>query len=330
VTAELPPVRLFLHTYTFRFALRLDPAFDVLAFLDRAVAEGYAGVGINVNGPRLRFLGGDEPAHVERVAAAVAERGLDLDIETSGTDPAHLGPLLDLAARLGARHLRTYTRHDRPRDEVLADAVTGLRVAAGLARRAGVTLLLENHEELTGVEVAGLLERIDSPFVGALYDYGNSMMLREDPLAGLEAMLPWTRKAHLKDHVVLDAGTVTDEPLVGGVPIGRGNLDLVAATRRLLEAGMDRIAFENVWSYTAGFRPRLDGGVEEPWGVGALRSLPPPWPPEVFLPDVERVAAADPGRVVALEEAAYVYARARLAEAFAAGGLRTNTHLSDR
>jgi hypothetical protein len=109
---------------------------------------------------------------------------------------------------------------------------------------------------------------------------------------------------------------------VAGVPIGRGALDVVETTRRLLAAGMARIAFENVWSYTAPFGPRQDGLPEEPLGQGAFRTLPAPWPPETFLPDVEAVAAADPARVVALEERAYTDARAWLAGAFAAAGIR--------
>jgi sugar phosphate isomerase/epimerase len=327
VTGALPPVRLFLHVYSFRFALRLDPAFDVFAVLDRAVAEGYAGVAINVNGPRYRFLGGDDEAHVARVADAVRERGLDLDIETSGTAPAHLATLLGLAARLGARHLRTYTRHAGARADVVARTVADLRAAAPLAERAGIPLLLENHEEFTGREIAAILERVAHPAVGALYDYGNSMMRREDPLDCLDAMLPWTRKAHLKDHVVLAAADAPGgQAVVAGVPIGRGNLDVVETTRRLLAAGMDRIAFENVWSYTAPIGPRQDGLPEQPLGAGAFRTLPGPWAPEVYLPDAEAVAASDPARVVALEARAYAEARAWLASAFAAAGIRAGSN----
>lgn len=190
------PIELLLHSYSLRFALWHDPRFDVFALLDRAVREGFAGVALNVNGPRYRFLGGDEPAHVARVADAIRERGLTVDIETSGTAPAHLERLLGLATRLGARNLRTYTRHAGPRAEVIAATVADLRAAAPAAAAAGVDVLLENHEEFTGVELARVLEAVDHPAVGALYDYGNSMMLHEEPHAALDAMLPWTRKAH--------------------------------------------------------------------------------------------------------------------------------------
>ncbi len=315
------PIELLLHSYSLRFALWHDPRFDVFALLDRAVREGFAGVALNVNGPRYRFLGGDEPAHVARVADAIRERGLTVDIETSGTAPAHLERLLGLATRLGARNLRTYTRHAGPRAEVIAATVADLRAAAPAAAAAGVDVLLENHEEFTGVELARVLEAVDHPAVGALYDYGNSMMLHEEPHAALDAMLPWTRKAHLKDHVVLADGRVA------GVPLGAGSVPIVELTRRLAEAGATRIAFENVWSYTCPLRPREDGVAPDPLGAGALAVVPPPPDAAVFLDDVLAVAEREPARVVALEEAAYVAALGWLHAALAAAGLATTTAL---
>lgn len=210
----MTPLRLFLHTYSFRFRLMHDPGYSIVDLLDRCVADGNPGIGLNVNGPGYRFLGGDDPAHIAMVADAIRSRGLEVDIETSGTDPVHLTHLLDLAERLGAGHLRTYTRHAGPRPQVLDATIADLVDIGPVAADRGIPVLLENHEEFTGVEVARILERVDHPSVGALYDYGNSMMLREDPLEALEAMLPWTRKAHLKDHVVMHG-------MVCGAPSGR-------------------------------------------------------------------------------------------------------------
>lgn len=289
---------LFIHTYSFRFRLLHDPDFGIIDLLDRAVADGNPGVGLNVNGPRYRFLGGDDPAHVKMVAGAIRERGLLVDIETSGTDPVHLTHLLDLAVALGADHLRTYTRHTGDRTHVIDATIRDLVEIGPVAADRGIPVLLENHEEFTGTEIARILERVDHPFVGALYDYGNSMMLREDPLDALDAMLPWTRAAHLKDHVVM-------HDMVCGVPTGEGVLPLVEITRRLLAAGMTRIAFENVWSYTCPFHPRLDGLPEEPATSPIFLPHQDPDDPVYFLRGVEDVLARDPARVFALEEESY-------------------------
>ncbi len=309
----LPPIDLFLHTYSFRFRLMHDPDFSVIDLLDRAVADGNVGIGLNVNGPRYRFLGGDEPAHVRRVAEAISERGLDLDIETSNTDPVHLTHLLDLGVALGAKHLRTYTRHEGPRGQVLDATIRDLVEVGPVAEDRGIPILLENHEEFTGVEVARILERVNHPYIAALYDYGNSMMLHEDPLEALEAMLPWTRTAHLKDHVVMHG-------MVCGAPTGEGVLPIAETTRRLLEAGITRIAFENVWSYTCPFHPRKDGLPEESDQAPIFRSHDDPQDPVFFLPDVTAEVERDASRVIELEEASYQRARGHVDRIFADAG----------
>lgn len=300
----LPPIDLFIHTYSFRFRLMHDPNFGIADLLDRAVSDGNCGVGLNVNGPNLRFLGGDSPDHIRMVAAAIRDRGLDVDIETSSTDPAHLTCLLDVAVALGAKHLRTYTRHTGPRDKVHDATIRDLVQAAPVAEDRGIPILLENHEEFTGVEVARILQRVDHPFVAALYDYGNSMMLREDPLEALDAMLPWTRKAHLKDHVVMHG-------MVCGAPVGMGVVPVIEITRRLLEAGVTRIGFENVWSYTCPFRPRLDGLPEEPVDNPMFREHRDPDDPAFFLSDVQAEVERDPARIIELEEVSYQRALAQ-------------------
>ena len=309
----LPPIDLFIHTYSFRFRLMHDPGFTIVDLLDRAVADGNTGIGLNVNGPHYRFLGGDSPEHVRMVAAALRERGLDCDVETSSTDPHHLSQLLDLAVALGAKHVRTYTRHTGPRGQVLDDTIRDLVEAAPIAEDRGIPILLENHEEFTGVEVARILEAVDHPYALALYDYGNSMMLREDPLEALDAMLPWTRKAHLKDHVVMHG-------MVCGVPTGEGVLPIAEITRRLLEAGMTRIGFENVWGYTCPFHPREDGLPEETTANPAFCVHDDPNDPAFFLPDVAAEVERDPERVIELEEVSYQRASAHVQRIFREAG----------
>ncbi len=297
--------RLFLHAWSFRFRLRHDPGFAFAELVDRAVADGFSGVGINFNGPQGQFLDVDRPAQVEASAALLRARGLDCDLETTGTDPRHLAAQLDLAAALGAGHLHTYSTHHGRRADMVDATIRDLTAIGPIAEDRGVPVLLENHEEFTGVEIARILEAVAHPFVGALFDYGNSMMVREDPLAALEAMLPWTRGAHLKDHVVMDER-------VCGVPIGEGVLPIGEITRRLTAAGMTRIAFENVWSYASGFHPREDGLPEEPDDGPIFTPRASPHDAGFFLPDVDAVVVRDPAGVVALEEEAYRRAKPRV------------------
>jgi sugar phosphate isomerase/epimerase len=276
-------VDLFLHSYSLRFHYLLKPGFDVFAFIRRAIADGFAGVNINLNAARYRHLSGDSPDHVAAVRRALDRAGLKRDVETSGTDPKHLETLLAVARTLGADNLRTYTRHHGSTEEQIALTVRDLKAAAPVAERAGVTIVLENHEEFTGAELVSILRQVGSDWVAALYDYGNSQMCMEDPLHCLTAMLPYVHTAHLKDHMMLRPADAPDGKLrVMGVPIGEGNLAILETTRRLMAAGVPRIAFENVWAYSA-LVQRPDPANR--LGHGIFAYVDPPFDPAHCAPD---------------------------------------------
>jgi sugar phosphate isomerase/epimerase len=302
----MAPPHFFLHTFSLRFHFQYQPGYDVFSFIDRAIADGFTGVNISANGPGYRHLGGLTAEFFARVRERLEAAGLLCDIDTSGTAPDHLETLLGVARALGAQQLRTYTRHRGTPREMLARTTQDLIAAAPLAKEAGVRILLENHEEFTGAQVAHIVAQVDHPWVGALYDYGNSMMLLEDPLDALEAMAPHVRSAHLKDHVMLAA---EDDPQgqlsVLGVPMGQGNLALAETTRRLLEAGLERILFENVWAYRAPVGAAyLTAQHKAQLGIGAFAFARPPFVPSCCLPNLEEMAQSAPQRLVDLEDQA--------------------------
>jgi sugar phosphate isomerase/epimerase len=146
------PVELYLHTYSLRFHLAHQPGFDVFAFIERAAAEGFVGVCLSANDAHYRHLGGKEPTRLAAIRACLQAHKLACDIDTSGTEPAHLRDLLFIAQAVGAAQLRTYTRYALPPAPLVAQTVQDLRAIAPLAAQLGVRVLLENHEVMTGVE----------------------------------------------------------------------------------------------------------------------------------------------------------------------------------
>lgn len=122
-----------------------------------------------------------------------------------------------------------------------------------MAEDYGVTILLENHEEFSGDEIRRILDAVDHPYVAALYDFGNSMMVAEEPTHAAHVMGPYVKSVHFKDHVLIPSGT--GGVRVAGVTCGQGNLDLVALLSELLKhTRLDRLAIENVYGYTAPVR----------------------------------------------------------------------------
>jgi sugar phosphate isomerase/epimerase len=295
-------VKRYLQSYCLRHHYAHARAYDVFSFLDRAAAGGYDGVSININGPDYRQLSGTSAAHLRRVRARLDQLGLERDLETSGTGRAHLEEILAVCEALGARRLRTYMRHEGTVDEAIAQTTADLRAVAPACAAHRVELLLENHEDFTGAELAIILDAVDHPAIGALYDYGNSMMVGEEPTDALDAILPHARSAHLKDHACV-AGP-DGEPWVLGVPIGSGVLPIADLTRRLAGAGCDVVIVSSVWAYRAPVRSWRGGATP---GAGVFRVEAPPFDP--LLRPWEPMA---PGRLVELEAEALALGEAWL------------------
>ncbi|MFE3280805.1 sugar phosphate isomerase/epimerase family protein [Nocardia sp. NPDC059239] len=245
-----PHTQLYVHTYAYRYRLRHDPDFTFFDVIADARQRGFDGINASVYGPAYTEISGHTTSHFADIRAALSEAGLGIDIETNGTEPEHLHDLLSIGAQLGAENLRTYTTGPLDRTARVQKAIANLAAAAPLAAEHGIRLLLENHEELDCTEVATVVEAVNSPWVRALFDYGNDMMLNRHPLDTLDELLPWITTAHLKDQIVYTQNrTATRQTL--GVPIGQGRLPIREITQRLIDAGVPRICFENTWAYVA-------------------------------------------------------------------------------
>jgi len=256
---ETRTVRLAVHSFSFDFHRRYRKGFDVFSLIDAAVELGLSGIHISLNDENYRWIGGTAPDLLHAVREAIQENGLFVEIDTSGTDPEHLIKLLNAAQTLGADRLRTYVTLNGDPKEMARATVAGLRAAAPAATDLGIALLVENHEDFTGQEVFRILEEVDHPSVGAVYDFGNSMMVMEDPMAAAKAMAPFIRSVHVKDHIVgVEQSHASDvEPkdaFVYGVPIGRGNIPIESILGYLLEnTNLDRVCVQSVYGYRAPF-----------------------------------------------------------------------------
>jgi sugar phosphate isomerase/epimerase len=251
------PISLHVHSFSLRYHLRYRECtgYDVFSYIEEMASLGFTGVNVSANGAGFRDLCGTDAAHLANVRAAAIDHGLRFELDTSDTRVDHMRAMLDVAAACGADTLRTYTKYTAPLAEVMAMTIADLRAIAGHAADRGIVVVLENHEDFTGPVLAEILSAVDHPNVRALYDYGNSQMVGEDPLDALSAMAPFIARVHAKDHVLLRG---PHGPVVQGVPFGSGRLPTRQITDALYEAGVRRFCFENVWSYTAAIRCPID------------------------------------------------------------------------
>jgi 3-oxoisoapionate decarboxylase len=290
-------IDLAVHSFTMWHHFRHAPGFDAIAYIDLMESLGFTGINLSLNDENYRHLGGREPERMDRVRERLARSGMSLEVDTSGTEPGHLRTLIGVAERMGAHSLRLYTRHSGTVAEMMQRTIADLRAVMPDAERAGVVLVIENHEDFTGPELASIVETVGHEKLKILYDYGNSQMVLEDPEAALDAVLPYVHSVHVKDHVMVrpeHAGRLT----VAGVPIGEGALPVRELTRRLLGHGLRRITFENVWAYSA---PVLAGRVPlagVTLGEGSFAYAEPAFDPAFLVLDHSKI---EPEELVRLE-----------------------------
>ena len=100
--------------------------------------------------------------------------------------------------------------------------------AEPIVRKHRLRLAVENHKDLTCDELARLMRKFSSEWIGVTVDMGNNLALLEDPLQTVETLAPFAMSVHLKDMAVqpYDQGFQLSE-----VTCDSGFLDL----RRMVE-----------------------------------------------------------------------------------------------
>lgn len=244
-------IEMHIHSFSLRFQFKYRSDFDVFAYIALAKERGFTGVNISANGPGYRDLGGTTPHHFAKVRACLKEHGMACEVDTSDTRIDNLHRMLLVASQVGAERLRVYTKYEASLAEQIDWSVRDLIATAPEAERLGITIVFENHEDFQGAVISNILTKVNHPRIKALYDYGNSQMVGEDPMVALRAMQPHIDAVHVKDHVILSS---EGQIWVQGVPMGQGFLPIMEQTEALYAGGLRRFCFENVWGYAARFK----------------------------------------------------------------------------
>ena len=228
-------------TYPWAIGVKGYPPRDPLTavgLLERARTLGAEVVQIADNLP----LDAGSPAPLREAAA-----GITLELGTRGTDPEQLLRYLEYATALGARLLRTLPGGNGDEQR--------LREVLPEFERHGVVLALENYELLPAAELARLVQRLDSPWVGVCLDTVNSLGALETPAYTIETLAPYAVNIHVKDF---DIARVPHKMgfEVTGRPAGRGRLDLRSLLDHVRVHGRDPNLILEQW-------PPLCGSLED-------------------------------------------------------------------
>lgn len=274
---------------------------DIFGFIRKTAKLGLDGVMINVIAfpgdkylhPEWGALGGAEDEHLDKVRKEIEKYGLYAEIDTRGTETAHLTKVIEVAHKIGADIIRTYCCFGKYDAERLKRAPEDIKKIVPLLKKYRIKLAVENHEEETADEIIKVIKEVNSPWVGAHCDIGNSMMAWEEPIEAIKKLAPYTFTTHFKDHIIIEDG---NEFKVCGVPVGKGTIDLEEAFKILVnDSTLTRINVEMCYPYVSSFkREKGTGGVLEV-GKGAFKVEKPPFgtsfikPQDYYYPPEELV-----------------------------------------
>lgn len=218
---EASDLRLGIGSYAFAWAVGVAgypaPArpLDAFGLLDQARNLGLDLMHICDNLP----LHERSESELHELAQAAAGGGVTVEIGTRGTEPRHLERYLQIAGALKAPLVRTLATGS------LAQAERDLAAVLPSYERAGVRLALENYEAQPSTELAALIRRLGSPWLGVCLDTVNSLGALEPPDRVVETLLPLTFSLHVKDFTI----EREDHRMgfrVSGMPAGEGLLEI--------------------------------------------------------------------------------------------------------
>jgi sugar phosphate isomerase/epimerase len=142
------------------------------------------------------------------------------------------GATVARACLTGQRRYETWTSRGEFED-FFSLAQRRLTWVEPILRRNQFYLAIENHKDLTAIELVGLLKSIESEWIGINVDTGNNIALMEDPYETIERLAPWAKAVHFKDMAVQPHARGF---LLSEVPCGTGCLDLMRIARTLRAA----------------------------------------------------------------------------------------------
>lgn len=294
-------VDLALRSLSLRHLFAGAPGFGPIQFIDLAESLGFTGISLAVDGAGYRHLGGTEPWRMDQMRARLARSAMSLAIETDGTHPGHLRTMIDVAVRMGAGSLRFHSRHSGTIRDRMKRTVAELLESTPYAADRNVMLAIESYGDFTGPELAAIVEAVDHAQLKIHFDYGNSQVVLEDPIAALVATLPRIHGANISDHVLIEAPHAAGRLTVAGVPTGEGFLPIRELTRRLLDHGLRSLTFDSAWSRSAAAAAGREPLATVRLGHGSFRFLAPPFDPARVVLDPARHGGEE---LVRLERAA--------------------------
>lgn len=227
------PMGIVVHSYSVRWNSKADskkyPAFtNAIELIEHCHQIGAGGTQVGVGNWSADFA--------KKVRDRREKLGLYLEgsiaAPKNAEDIARFEQEVKHAKEAGAQVLRTVlssgrryeTYHSLPAFlDLKKNAITSLQLTEPVLRKYKVKLGVENHKDWKAKELAAMLKRLSSEWVGTTIDFGNNIAFLEDPMEVVQTLAPYAFSTHIKDMAVEE---YEDGFLLSEVPLGQGILDL--------------------------------------------------------------------------------------------------------
>ena len=159
-------------------------------------------------------LRASEPAELDRFIQFLSDNNLEIILDTGGNlaeDPKPILHALETAHRVGARIVRTtissLLEGDRTAyglvdwTKYLQSLVEPFKRLMSLAEARGISVGIENHQDICSWELCWLCDQVGSPLLGSTYDVGNAYAVGETPNGFASRVMPYLKHVHIKDYV---------------------------------------------------------------------------------------------------------------------------------
>jgi len=172
---------------------------------------------------------------LNEISARARKMGIDLEVITFGTNSQILKRFLEIAKIMNSKMVRTYTLSEEV-ERGLQWIVDNIKSVIKDYEKEGITMLLENHEEIAAVDLKTIIEKVGSENIGILLDTGNSYGIGEPLNYITEVFLPYIGEVHVKEFTIKRMEHKLGFEIFG-VPIGEGRINIDWLLKTLIDNG---------------------------------------------------------------------------------------------
>jgi len=229
-------IKIGIGSFTFRYAIGIEDCMPnkpmtPIDFIDAASNLGFNRIQLCEN---LKYAEYNTDSIIS-FAERAKDRNLIVELGTYGLTYDNLKKHIEIANIFNSKFIRIAIGDlcDNNIDCSYRMAIETISSIIDECKKSNIVLGLENHFDLPTPYILKILEEINDPYIGAIYDTTNAIYFIERPERTLELLLPYIKSVHLKDYQLKKAEASI---VMSGRILGEGQLNSKEILKTVLTA----------------------------------------------------------------------------------------------